>query len=145
MEYLNHETKTVIPEEFLKIGLEDYSYSNDLVGGMCIPKLYRFFVYPIYNHDLEELPEVPEKWEIYDHEANDSIGVMSVDQVVLWYQNYFKNIVEDALNLAIKHIQDEIEVKNGDFAGVYFSGEKWEELQTIFKNYLDAEIKNKNN
>jgi hypothetical protein len=53
------------------------------------------------------------------------------------------DLIKDALSLALKAIQDEIGVKTGDFASVYFSGSRWQQLSQIMKDYIEAELKNK--
>ena len=56
-----------------------------------------------------------------------------------------KNItVEDlagnALSMACAHIQDELGIKTGDIAGIYFASEEGEEVLHIFKKYIEREI-----
>ena len=43
-------------------------------------------------------------------------------------------------NGAVAAIQDKLGQKHGDFAGVYFSGDKWNVLTAIFAGYIRAEI-----
>ena len=50
-------------------------------------------------------------------------------------------LVDDALNVAIKYIQDEIGVEFGDYAGIHFDDGKWGQLTAPLKDYLDAELK----
>jgi len=54
-----------------------------------------------------------------------------------------ESITEDAINIALKFIQDEIGVKHGDFASVYFSGNEYYKLEKILIEYINAEIKEK--
>jgi len=51
------------------------------------------------------------------------------------------DLAEIAANAAIKHVQDALGVKDGGFAGLYFSGgDNWNALQTIIFDYVRAEI-----
>lgn len=48
---------------------------------------------------------------------------------------------ENAANEAIKHVQDALGVKDGGFAGLYFSGgDNWTDLKAIIFEYINAEI-----
>jgi hypothetical protein len=52
------------------------------------------------------------------------------------------DLAENAANAAIKHVQDSLGIKSGDFAGLYFSGDdNWTDLKTIIFEYINAEIK----
>jgi hypothetical protein len=46
----------------------------------------------------------------------------------------------DALNAACANIQDAIEQPNGDVAGVFFSGEKGEQILSILQEYIRLEL-----
>ena len=51
------------------------------------------------------------------------------------------DLAQNAANEAIKHVQDALGVKSGDFAGLYFSGESnWKALNLIIADYIRAEI-----
>jgi hypothetical protein len=51
------------------------------------------------------------------------------------------DLAENAANEAIKHVQDALGVKSGDFAGLYFSeSSNWNALNLIIKDYIRAEI-----
>jgi hypothetical protein len=52
-----------------------------------------------------------------------------------------ETLAENALNSAIKEIQDELKVDDGGFAGIYFSGEKWDTLRKELELYIQAELK----
>jgi hypothetical protein len=56
-------------------------------------------------------------------------------------------LAEDALNIAVKFIQDEMGIPEGDIAGVYFSGDLSERIQKIFVDYIKHEevMRNKQN
>lgn len=54
-----------------------------------------------------------------------------------------ESLTEDAINVALKFIQDEIGVKHGDFASIYFSGSEYHKLAAIFNEYIAAEMKEK--
>jgi hypothetical protein len=47
------------------------------------------------------------------------------------------NLAEDALNLAVRHIQNELNIKTGDFAALFFSDDL---IQRILSDYIRAEI-----
>lgn len=51
------------------------------------------------------------------------------------------DLAENAANEAIKHVQDALGVKSGDFAGLYFSsGDNWTDLKEIIFDYIAKEI-----
>jgi hypothetical protein len=49
-------------------------------------------------------------------------------------------IAENALNAAILSIQDELGQQDGGVAGIYFSGDKEEQILSLFKSYIQTEI-----
>ncbi len=49
-------------------------------------------------------------------------------------------IAENALNAAILSIQDELGQTDGGIAGIYFSGDKEEEILSLLKSYIKTEI-----
>lgn len=60
-----------------------------------------------------------------------------------WTMNTEKmaDLANEAANEAIRHIQDKLGVKTGDFAGLYFSGgDNWNALTTILFDYIYTEI-----
>ena len=52
-----------------------------------------------------------------------------------------KELAWDALNAACKHIQDELGIKTGDVAGMFFSGPNGDDVLRIFEEYAEAEIR----
>jgi hypothetical protein len=50
-----------------------------------------------------------------------------------------KELAEDALNVALKFIQDQMGISEGDIAGVYFCGELSDQVQKIFADYINYE------
>ena len=51
-----------------------------------------------------------------------------------------QDVVDDAINVAIKHIQDHLGETDGGFAGDYFSDDsKMKPLQAILFNYAKAQ------
>jgi len=96
--YLNHETKTQIPEEFLAIGLEDYSYCNDEVGCMGHPKIEEFLIYPCADylevcHGNELVQEIPEKWFLSNFNCpEDSEKELTTAEVVEWFKNKLEEV-----------------------------------------------------
>jgi hypothetical protein len=60
-----------------------------------------------------------------------------------WHQYTEEGIAElaaEALNVAVAHIQDRLGVETGDFAGLYFSGNREGAMEAIFKQYIEQEI-----
>ena len=51
-----------------------------------------------------------------------------------------RQLADYAANEAVRHIQDKLGQKDGGFAGIYFSGERWDLLVSILANYAAAEI-----
>ena len=49
-------------------------------------------------------------------------------------------IAENALNAAILSIQDELGQTDGGVAGIYFSGDKEEQILSLLKSYIQTEI-----
>jgi hypothetical protein len=48
-------------------------------------------------------------------------------------------MASDALNVAVKYIQDQLNIKTGDFAGFFFSEG---DVQNILAEYIRGEISN---
>ena len=55
-----------------------------------------------------------------------------------------KNLAEDALNEACRHIQDVIGVETGDLASMFFSGKNQDLIQEILSRYIESELTFKN-
>jgi hypothetical protein len=51
-----------------------------------------------------------------------------------------RTIAENALHHACSYMQDEIGVKTGDYAGLYFTSEIGDEIHAIFEKYIRQEI-----
>jgi hypothetical protein len=49
-------------------------------------------------------------------------------------------LAQNALDQACKSIQDELRQEDGGFAGVYFSGDKGEQILAILRQYAREEI-----
>lgn len=49
-------------------------------------------------------------------------------------------IADDAANAAVLHIQNFLKISSGDFAGLYFSEDRWGVLTNILADYITAEI-----
>jgi len=54
-------------------------------------------------------------------------------------QQQMDNLANDALNVAVRYIQDELKIKTGDFAGFFFSEG---DVQQILSEYIRGEISN---
>lgn len=52
-----------------------------------------------------------------------------------------QNLAEEALNAAIKHIQDQLGVESGDLAGMYFAGNFERDINIILRGYIRAELR----
>ena len=48
-----------------------------------------------------------------------------------------ESLAEDALNLAVKHIQDKLGIDSGDFAALFFCDDL---VQKILCDYIRAEV-----
>lgn len=55
-----------------------------------------------------------------------------------------KNLAEEALNEACRHIQDVIGVESGDLASMFFSGKNQDLIQEILSRYIESELTFKN-
>ena len=55
-------------------------------------------------------------------------------------QDDIKTLAENALHQACAFIQDALGQKHGDIAGMFFTGEKEDEIQAIFEDYIRTEI-----
>lgn len=51
-----------------------------------------------------------------------------------------EELANEALHDALYHIQQQLGVKSGDFAGVYFDNTRWDILVQILEGYICAEI-----
>jgi len=54
-------------------------------------------------------------------------------------QSEVNNMASDALNVAVRYIQDQLRIKTGDFAGFFFSEG---DVQNILAEYIRGEISN---
>ena len=55
-------------------------------------------------------------------------------------QNEINDLAESALDVACYFIQEQLNVKTGDLAGLFFSGKPKEMIESIFKHYIKTEI-----
>jgi hypothetical protein len=51
-----------------------------------------------------------------------------------------RNLAEQALDEACKHIQDVIGVQTGDVAGIYFSGNNKDAIEAVLTRYINLEL-----
>jgi hypothetical protein len=51
-----------------------------------------------------------------------------------------RNLAEQALDEACKHIQDVIGVQTGDVAGIYFSGNNKDAIEAVLMRYINLEL-----
>ena len=51
-----------------------------------------------------------------------------------------KDLAENALHHACAFIQDALGQKYGDIAGMFFTGEKEDEIHAMFEDYIKTEI-----
>lgn len=54
------------------------------------------------------------------------------------------NLAEEALDTAVRVIQDRLGVETGDFAGLFFSGSAGDETREWFRRYIKSELNNTN-
>ena len=55
-----------------------------------------------------------------------------------------QTLAENALHEACRHIQDALGVTTGDTAGLFFTGNRQDIIETIFQDYIRTEIQFKN-
>jgi hypothetical protein len=51
-----------------------------------------------------------------------------------------RNLAEQALDEACRHIQDVIGVQTGDVAGIYFSGNNKDAIEAVLTRYINLEL-----
>ena len=59
-------------------------------------------------------------------------------------QNEINNLAESALDVACYFIQEQLNVQTGDLAGLFFSGNRKEIIESILEAYIRSEIEAKN-
>lgn len=57
-------------------------------------------------------------------------------------RDQIEQLAEDATNIAIKHIQDFLNVETGDFASRFFSGSRYDMMVNILSRYIKEELSN---
>jgi hypothetical protein len=55
-------------------------------------------------------------------------------------QNEINDLAGSTLDIACAFIQEQMNIKTGDLAGLYFSGNRKEIIESIFKDYIRQEI-----
>jgi hypothetical protein len=55
------------------------------------------------------------------------------------YNELLEAYAEAALDHAVAYLQQQLEIKTGDFAGAFFCGENGDKIKAIFKDYINAE------
>jgi len=56
------------------------------------------------------------------------------------YNILLESYADTAIDTAIANIQTQLNINTGDFASHYFDGDKMLALQSIFKDYIEAEL-----
>ena len=59
---------------------------------------------------------------------------MSPDQV--------RQLADNALNEAVRYIQDQLGVQTGDYAGVFFTGKAEDIINDVLVQYINGELRN---
>ena len=59
-------------------------------------------------------------------------------------QNEINDLAESTLDVACYFIQEQLNVQTGDLAGLFFSGNRKEIIESILKAYIRSEIEAKN-
>ena len=59
-------------------------------------------------------------------------------------QNEINDLAESTLDVACYFIQEQLNVETGDLAGLFFSGNRKEIVESILKAYIRSEIEAKN-
>lgn len=54
--------------------------------------------------------------------------------------NEIMDLADRAANDAIASIQDALNIPSGDFAALYFTGDRWSLLLSVLGDYIRAEI-----
>jgi hypothetical protein len=55
-------------------------------------------------------------------------------------QNEINDLASSALDIACAFIQEQMNINTGDIAGLYFSGNKQNFIETILQDYIRTEI-----
>jgi hypothetical protein len=55
-------------------------------------------------------------------------------------QNEINDLAKSALDVACAFIQEQLNVKTGDLAGLYFSGVPEDVILGVFRSYITSEI-----
>lgn len=55
-------------------------------------------------------------------------------------QNEINDLAGSALDIACAFIQEQMNIKTGDLAGIFFSGEKQKIIESILQDYIRTEI-----
>lgn len=55
-------------------------------------------------------------------------------------QDEIRDLADDALNVACKHIQDKLGVPTGDVAGMFFSGKADDDIRALLESYIRSEL-----
>jgi len=58
--------------------------------------------------------------------------------------NEIQDLASSALDVACAFIQEQLNVQTGDLAGLFFSGNRQEVIESIFQAYIKSEIGEKN-
>jgi hypothetical protein len=88
----------------------------------------------IYNFETKLMSEMKRLLDILNESTFDR-NMHSMDP------NQVNDLADEAVNLAIKHIQDFLSVEHGDFAGRFFSGQKYDMMVRILSQYIKEELK----
>ena len=59
-------------------------------------------------------------------------------------QNEINDLAESALDVACAFVQEQLNVQTGDLAGLFFSGNRKEIIESILEAYIRSEIEAKN-
>jgi hypothetical protein len=56
------------------------------------------------------------------------------------HQDQINQIADDALNVAVLHIQDALGQEHGDIAGIVFAGANGDAILSILRSYIRTEL-----
>lgn len=88
----------------------------------------------IYNFGTKFMSEMKRLLDILNEGTFDrDMHSMNTTQV--------NDLADEAINLAVKHIQDFLNVQSGDFAGIFFSGQRYDMMVRILSQYIKEELK----
>jgi len=63
-----------------------------------------------------------------------------VNKMNIYTKQQIEDLAGNALSHACAYIQDQMNIKTGDIAGLFFSGENLEVIESILQDYIKMEV-----